>query len=66
MCLDNTENEVRFATKCIISKDCSLFLFARLPCVSTKKKKKKKHNYILAELSGTNLDPRTCTREYSF
>lgn len=65
MCLDNTENEVHFTTKCIISKDCSLFVFARLPCVSSKKKKKK-HNYILAELSGTNLDPRTCTREHSF
>lgn len=40
MCLDNTENEVHFTTKCIISKDCSLFVFARLPCVSSKKKKK--------------------------
>lgn len=54
MCLDNTENEVCFATKCIICKDCSLFLsqtsYMPLP-------KKKKLNYILGELPGTNLDP---------
>lgn len=64
MCLDNTENEVCFATKCIICKDWSLFLFARLPYALSKKKKKL--NYILGELPGTNLDPRICTIEYSF